>query len=41
MFFHIRDLGLRPALFEVELAPGVIDFLDPKIRQTGPLKVRR
>lgn len=40
MLFHIRDLGLRPALFDLELAPGVIDFLDPKIRQTGPLKVK-
>jgi uncharacterized protein len=40
VFFHIRDLGLRPALFDVELAPGAIDFLDPKISQSGPLKAQ-
>jgi uncharacterized protein len=40
VLFHIRDLGIRPALFDVELPPGVIDFLDPKIRQTGPLKAQ-
>lgn len=40
VFFHIRDLGIRPASFDVEFPPGVIDFFDPKIRQTGPLKAR-
>ncbi len=40
VFFHIRDLGLRPAPFDVELPPGAIDFLDPKIRQAGPLKAK-
>jgi len=38
MFFHIRDLELRPARFDVELKPGEIEFLDPKLRQAGPLK---
>src|ERR1700679_699238 len=38
MFFHIRDLELRAGRFDLSLAPGEIDFLDPKIRQTGPLK---
>ena len=37
MFFHIRDLELRPAKFDVELAQGQLEFLDPKIRQTGTL----
>lgn len=38
MFFHIRDLEVRLAVFDVELPPGAIDFLDPKIRQAGVLK---
>lgn len=38
MFFRIRDLELRPARFDVEIAPGQVEFLDPKLRQTGPLK---
>jgi uncharacterized protein len=37
MFFHIRDLELRPGRFVVQLAPGEVAFLDP-LRQTGPLK---
>ena len=40
MFFHIRDLELRAAPFDVEFPPGAIDFLDPKIRQAGPLKAQ-
>lgn len=38
MFFRIRDLELRPGRFDVDLAPGQVEFLDPKLRQTGPLK---
>ncbi len=38
MFFHIRDLELRPARFDVELPPGSIEFLDPKLKQVGPLQ---
>ena len=40
MFIDVRELELRPAEFEVELAPGRIDFLDAKIRQAGPLKAK-
>jgi uncharacterized protein len=38
MFFHVRDLAVRAGRFEVELAPGEIEFFDPKLRQAGPLK---
>lgn len=38
MFFHIRDLELHPGRFDVDLAPGEVEFLDSKLRQTGPLK---
>ncbi|HEX5432160.1 MAG TPA: DUF177 domain-containing protein [Bryobacteraceae bacterium] len=38
MFFHVRDLEVRAGRFDVELPGGVIEFLDPKLRQTGPLK---
>lgn len=38
MFFHVRELALKPGRFDVELEPGRIDFLDPKVRQKGPLK---
>jgi uncharacterized protein len=38
MFFHVRDLELRAGRFDVELAPGVVEFFDPKLHQTGSLK---
>jgi len=38
LFFHIRELGLKARTFDVTLEPGVIEFLDPKLRQTGPLR---
>ena len=38
MFIDVRDLELRPAEFRVEIPPGEIDYLDPKLRQSGPLK---
>lgn len=38
MFFHVRELALKPGRFDVELGPGQIDFLDPKVRQKSPLK---
>jgi uncharacterized protein len=38
VFFHVRDLEVRARQFEVEIAPGVIDYQDPKLRQAGPLK---
>lgn len=40
MFFHIRDLEVRAGRFDVELAPGEIEFFDPKLRQTGALKAQ-
>lgn len=38
MYFYVHDLELRPALFDIEYPPGKIEFLDPKLRQTGDLK---
>jgi len=38
VFFHVHELGLKPGVFDVELAPGAVDFLDPKVRQKGPLR---
>jgi len=38
LFFHVHEIGLKPGSFDVELAPGVVDFLDPKIRQKGLLR---
>jgi uncharacterized protein len=38
LFFHIRDLELKARPFDVTLEPGVIEFLDPKLRQAGTLK---
>jgi uncharacterized protein len=38
MYFYVHDLELRPALFDREYPPGKIEFLDPKLRQTGDLK---
>jgi uncharacterized protein len=37
VFFHVRDLELKPVRFDVELPPGTIEFLDPKLKQSGPL----
>ena len=38
MFLHLRDLEVRPVHFKVAVPPGQIEFLDPKLRQTGPLE---
>jgi uncharacterized protein len=38
LFFHIRELELKARPFDVTLGPGVIEFLDPKLRQEGPLQ---
>ena len=38
MFFRVRDLEIRARRFDVELAPGAVEFFDPKLRQAGPLK---
>jgi len=37
VFFHVRDLELKPVCFDVELPPGTIEFLDPKLKQAAPL----
>jgi uncharacterized protein len=44
VFFHVRDLAVRAKQFEVEIAPGAIDYQqgakdkDANLRQEGPLK---
>lgn len=38
MFIDVRDLELRPAEFSVEIPPSEIDYLDGKLRQSGPLR---
>jgi uncharacterized protein len=40
VFFHVRDLEVRARSFNLELAPGVVALLDPKLRQVGPLGAR-
>ena len=45
MFFHVRDLAVRASQFDVEIAPGAIDFQqdardeDASLRPAGQLKV--
>lgn len=39
MFMNVRDMELRPLRISKELAVGEIDFFEPKLRQTSPLKV--
>ncbi len=38
MFFHIRELEVRPKLFDTTIAPGAIDYQDAKLRQQSPLR---
>jgi DUF177 domain-containing protein len=38
VFFHLRDLDLRSKDFDVEIAKGVIEFPDLKVRQASPLR---
>jgi uncharacterized protein len=38
VFFHVRDLELKPVRFDVELPAGTIEFLDPKLKQSEPLQ---
>jgi uncharacterized protein len=40
VLIHVRDLEVRAAQFDVEIAPGEIDFLDEELRQIGPLKAQ-
>lgn len=37
VYFLVRELEVRAAPFDVELAPGKVEFLDPRLRQAGPL----
>ena len=37
MFFSVKELELRKAHFDVELAPGQLDFSDNYLKQAGPL----
>lgn len=45
MFFHVRDLAVRARQFDIEIAPGAVDFQqgakdkDANLCQVGPLKV--
>ncbi len=38
MFFSVQDLELRKIHFDVEFPAGEIDFLDPALKQKGPMK---
>jgi uncharacterized protein len=38
VFFYVRDLEVKAGRFDVDLPPGAIAFLDPKLRQKGHLK---
>ncbi len=38
MFFHVRDLDVRAARFDLEIAPGQIDYQDGNLRQARALK---
>ena len=46
MFFHLRDLDVRAGRFDVEIAPGDIDFQlgakdkDTNLHQAGPLRAQ-
>lgn len=40
MFFHIRELEVRPVAFDVQIPSGAIDFFDPKIHQSGVLRAK-
>jgi len=38
VLFRVRDLEVKAARFDVEIAPGTIDFLDEELHQVSPLK---
>jgi uncharacterized protein len=46
VFFHLRDLDVRALPFDVEIAPGAIDFQlgakdkDTNLNQAGPLRAK-
>jgi uncharacterized protein len=39
MFFSLKDLELRKVPFQTSYPPGMIDFLDPALRQASPIEV--
>jgi uncharacterized protein len=39
VFFSIQDLEVKQIQFDLEYPAGEIDFLDPEVRQSGPLRV--
>ena len=39
MYMNVRDMELRPLRISTELPIGEIDFFDPKLQQSSPLKV--
>ncbi|MDX2181924.1 MAG: DUF177 domain-containing protein [Bryobacteraceae bacterium] len=39
MFLNIRDMEVRPLVFDLSYSPGEIDFLDEGLSQTGDLRV--
>jgi len=40
VLFHVRDLAVRASRFDVEIAPGVIDYQDGNLRQTSGLRAK-
>ena len=38
MLFRVQDLEVRAGRFDVDLPPGAVEFLDPKLRQVSPLR---
>ena len=39
MFLNIRDMEVKPIVFDLTFPPGEIDFLDSGLRQKGDLRV--
>lgn len=40
MFFNVKELEIRKARFDVAIAPGEIDFLDPSLRQVSSIEAK-
>jgi uncharacterized protein len=38
VLFRVRELEVKAARFDVEVAPGTIDFLEEELHQVSPLK---
>lgn len=39
MFLNIRDMEMKPIVFDLTFSPGEIDFLDSSLRQRSDLRV--